>query len=881
LLTVRGWDTSRPPRGHLLRKQEYRQYPLLSDALAHRSKTGHERGYPDFLVVERESVEPLLVIEAKAHDAELPKALHDANFYAEAFFERGYHPLSVGVAGTGESEISVAVSKWAQKDWKRICYRNKPIQWIPTLEESHRLLHDDHLFALDPEVPSPDVLANCADQINRILRECRIKDEFRPAVLAAFMLGLSRAEGKINPHPEYVLQNINSACTRAFEGSGKFEIAGTLKLPEENDKLAQQAAQICYILRLLNVTTLTSAHDYLGQLYEEFFRFTGGNTIGQYFTPRHVAKFMTELCEVSKSDLVLDPTCGTGGFLIAALYRMIEGTRPTKRELASLVKTHLMGFESEPITAALCVANMILRGDGATGVRKDDCFTSAEYPVNKMTVVLGNPPFPHKKTDDPPDKFVDRSLEALAPRGRLAMIVPSSLLSKREYATWRQRVLKGNTLRAVIKLPDELFQPFASSYADILVLEKGIPHRRNAKVFFCYIDDDGYKIKKRVRIRRSDGKMPIALEAFRNSSDVPGICSLSSLPLIDQGGPWGPGGHVAVVSHTFDELSDEIGTVVRNQVAFQVQFADSLARSREAIEDGRLAVVSYRDLASRRRPVRGTAPNSLGALFDIYYGQRELHSKEHLAEGNGMVISSKGTDNGCYGFFGLKTLLEPPFVAVPSSGSIGEASVQLFPCGITDDCLVLIPKAGTEVEELWTVAAKLRKERWRFHYGYKLTPDRIRNFTIPRSAEMNASIRAVIESIMPSARQLVSAMARMRETARGSTGVDGRFVSLAKRWRSETRLVNNVSRRTKHPAYQEIIAMGERAVPLILRDLAENGPSDWFVAITAITGENPITEEMAGDMTLMTEAWLRWGTAMGYLKDYRLRTKRASQTSEQ
>ena len=134
-----------------------------------------------------------------------------------------------------------------------------------------------------------------------------------------------------------------------------------------------------------------------GQLYETFFWFTGGNTIGQYFTPRHIARFMADLCEVSSKDKVLDPACGTGGFLIAPLYKMIGDTNPTRKELAALVRKHLVGFETEPVTAALCVANMILRGDGATGIVKGDCFTSDQYPVGRMTVVLGNPPFPHAR----------------------------------------------------------------------------------------------------------------------------------------------------------------------------------------------------------------------------------------------------------------------------------------------------------------------------------------------------------------------------------------------------------------------------------------------------------------------------------------------------
>lgn len=92
-----------------------------------------------------------------------------------------------------------------------------------------------------------------------------------------------------------------------------------------------------------------------------------------------------------------------------------------------------------------------------------------------------------------------------------------------------------------------------------------------------------------------------------------------------------------------------------------------------------------------------------------------------------------------------------------------------------------------------------------------------------------------------------------------------KFETLALNWKSETKLFSNVTKKAMHPAYQQIIGMGPAAVPCILRDLAEHGPNDWFWALTAITGENPISQEIAGNMKAMTEAWLQWGTAAGYL----------------
>ena len=143
---------------------------------------------------------------------------------------------------------------------------------------------------------------------------------------------------------------------------------------------------------------LTAEHDYLGQLYETFFRYTGGNTIGQYFTPRHVAEMMTDMVEVGPSNVVLDCACGTGGFLIAAMNRILAVKKLSRSQLGALVKKKLVGIDKEPVAAALCVANMILRGDGTTGVGTGRTVSTwPEFPVGKATVALLNPPFPHKR----------------------------------------------------------------------------------------------------------------------------------------------------------------------------------------------------------------------------------------------------------------------------------------------------------------------------------------------------------------------------------------------------------------------------------------------------------------------------------------------------
>lgn len=862
LLKVRGWENARPPKGNVLWKQEYRDHAHLKSALTQSSKTGSGPGYPEFIVVDRQTLHPLLVCETKAEAKMIEVATAEAEAYADALVECGYNTLAVGVAGSDESDIVVHVSKHASTGWKTVKYRKQPIGWIPTPEETRNLLQAADLFDLEPAIPPAEILAERADLINRVLRECDISDPLRPAVIAAFMLALWASKGDIRTHEEVVLCDINSACRKAFETAGKYEISQSLVVPESNFKLAARAPEIIKTLRLLNVPTLTAAHDYLGQLYETFFRYTGKNTIGQIFTPRHITSFMVELCDISDQDLIVDPTCGTGGFLIASLYKMIGQKDLQPKQIRKLVEKRLLGFETEPITAALCVANMILRGDGTTAVVKDDCFTSDAYPIDAATVVLGNPPFPHKATDDPPEKFIDRGLEALRSRGVLAMVVPSSLLVKNEKAPWRKRILQKNSLRAVITLPSELFQPYAASTTAIIVIEKGVPHKPDTRTFFCHISNDGLRLKKGVRVPQPGSQLPDAIAAFRAAKSVPGLCRFACLVGSTEGKEWSSGRYVEAAGHSFEDLTTELEFLFRDYSAFHARYATQLNDFSDALANGKLSPRPYRDITGR--PAHCSAvSNSVGALFDIYYGDRALHSKELLVAGESLIISSKGVDNGCYGFFDYANLIDAPFVTVPSTGSIGEASVQTWPCGVTDDNLLLIPKEGTASEDLWIAAATIRLERWRFNYGRKITPARICDFVLSRDNRLRSFVSKWIKgAIGPVARELVRSLSG-GEAPHWATASEERFRYLVETWKAETGHISNISKKCVHPAYQEIIGMGEGVIPFVLRDL-KTTRADWFWALTAITGQNPIPESDEGKVAKMAEAWLLWGRAKGY-----------------
>lgn len=718
----------------MLYQNEYRAFSHLAEALAASSKTGAGPGIPEALLLERTNDSPRAVIETKSSVDDIDSAIGDAQDYGDALHDHGWNTLAIGLAGTSGEAFKLRVSKRVGSNWLPITYDGNPISWIPTRIDLDRIVVPSGSTEIRPSIPPLNVLASRADEINRLLREARIKDEFRPVAVAAIMLGLWNSRGEIRRDSRYILRDINESCRDTFVRAGRGDLARTLCVDEANDKLRDKARRIATILERLNVTVLTAEHDYLGYLYEAFFRYTGGNTIGQYFTPRHITRLMADACEVTRNDVVLDPACGTGGFLIACMDRIARIHDISRPRMVSIVQRHLIGFEDEPVTAALCIANMILRGDGSTGVHRADVFRSEHYPDARATVVLMNPPFPHKRTDTPIEQFVERALQGLKDRGKCAVILKASLLAKKDKGRWRASVLERHSLLAVCQFPDELFQPFASANTAFALIEKGVPHGASRKTVFVRLQHDGLVLKKGTRVERATEPNQISdvIDAILNHTETPGF---SGTALLKGQAEWTPGAYIDSAKADDAELQRNIDVLLRRLAAFYARYAGEVVEQRRAVGRGEMTVRPYRTMVSeaRLRNAQRTAsqPGTIGGSFEILYGMKELHSREGIGPGRALVISPTEAYNGCYGWLDYPQLIEPPFVTVAQTGSIGEAFVQCEPCAVNDDCLILLPRETASLAEFVLAASCLHSERWRFTYGRKLTPGRIADFPLP------------------------------------------------------------------------------------------------------------------------------------------------------
>jgi len=487
-------------------------------------------------------------------------------------------------------------------------------------------------------------------------------------------------------NPSVVLEQINTNAKRALTSAQKSNLSQSLRVDSENRALADRAWEIIDILKKLNIRSFLQEHDYLGQLYETFFRYTGGNTIGQYFTPRHIIDMMCELVAVSPKDVVFDPACGTGGFLIGALRRMIRLQNLSYENAISKVRKNIFGIESEPSTAALCITNMILRGDGKSGIIRANCFARRNYPSIQTDVALLNPPFPHKKkTDTPTTDFIDRAMLNLRNKGLVASIVPYSLLVK--VGEWHRRILRNNKLLFVATLPPDLFDPYATFNTAIIVLQKGIRHG-NSRVLFARLWNDGYKLKKKFRVSQDGSQINEILEAFEHKTSKPELTVHE--PISTETREWSPEAFIRSAPRNDVEFIVGLEGHIRRTAAFYITEGHRLLRPSK--DTGTISVPRVFSRKSSLSLV-GVTMGSFN-VSDYFYiklgGKDEI---EDLADdGTTPIVSTSEFNNGVTAWKRARFTYPPSVITVATDGSTCSSFVQEFPFYAFYKVAILRPK---------------------------------------------------------------------------------------------------------------------------------------------------------------------------------------------
>ena len=251
----------------------------------------------------------------------------------------------------------------------------------------------------------------------------------------------------------------------------------------------------------------------LGDAFEYLLSVLGSQgDAGQFRTPRHIIDFIVAIVDPKKDETVLDPACGTAGFLISSYQHILAANadangRPalTPDERARLV-SNFKGYDISPDMVRLSLVNMYLHGFAAPSIDEYDTLTSEDKWNEYADVILANPPFmspkggirPHNRFSVPARRsevlFVDYMAEHLTANGRAGIIVPEGVIFQSQRAhTQLRKMLVEDYLVAVVSLPAGVFQPYSGVKTSILILDKTLARRADHIAFFK-VENDGYDL---------------------------------------------------------------------------------------------------------------------------------------------------------------------------------------------------------------------------------------------------------------------------------------------------------------------------------------------------------------------------------------------------
>jgi len=276
-------------------------------------------------------------------------------------------------------------------------------------------------------------------------------------------------------------------------------------------------------------------NDLRGDLYEYMIsKLQTAGRIGQFRTPRHIINMMVELMEPQITDIIIDPACGTGGFLIYSGQYIREHNKE-KLRLDKKAREHYQnkmftGYDTDQTMLRITAMNTVLHGMENADIRFNDSLSKDNTDEEKYTMVLANPPFKGSLDSDAvaPNLtsvtstkktellFLALFLRILDAGGKCACIVPDGVLfgSSKAHKDIRRVLVEKNQLRAVISMPSGVFKPYAGVSTAVLVFTKTGTGGTD-KVWFYDMKADGFSLDdKRAEIKEND--IPDIVARFHN-----------------------------------------------------------------------------------------------------------------------------------------------------------------------------------------------------------------------------------------------------------------------------------------------------------------------------------------------------------------------------
>lgn len=431
----------------------------------------------------------------------------------------------------------------------------------------------------DVEKTTEQILKDAAELHEYLRTYGSLKDQDKPLVVSGILLALDdkffKVEDLLGDDTTTDGQLIYDAIQRRLKASNvgpdakrdklmsEFAIIRTsARLNEVDSKLGKTPLKFYteYLKKNVfdSIKYQSTSEDFIGRFYGEFMSYSGGDgqTLGIILTPRHICDLFCELLDVKPEDIVLDPCCGTAGFLVAAMHHMLAKAGEDQVKRKSIKKKQLHGYELQSNMFAIAATNMILRDDGNSNIKCEDFLRQnpAQVQQKGATVGMMNPPYSQGKKTDPSQyelSFVEHLLDSMTVGARVAVIVPQSSMTgkTKDEQNFKASIMKRHTLEGVITCNTNTFYGVGTNPV-IAVFTAHEPHDKGHVCKFIDFREDGYEVRPHVGLVEGDSakdRRQHLLDVWNDKVEAPSrFCVKSAAEVEDE---W---------LHSFYYFNDEI-----------------------------------------------------------------------------------------------------------------------------------------------------------------------------------------------------------------------------------------------------------------------------------------------------------------------------------
>lgn len=543
----------------------------IQDLLKGKSKSGGKgNGYPEFIISFPSNTNYLIVIECKAevwqheskkHDKAKEYAVDGVLHYAKAL-SVGYNVVAIAVSGQTETELTVSHFYWkkGEKTWSQT-------------NDSKLLTIDDYLQIFEDQFFISDFytrdIASKARDLNEEFQAYTIPEYKRCTMVSAMLLALINMDFKqkyseiktTKKLGRFLLSAINTVfdeesdivrsktiILREFENVLNEPLFVQKTIKHKNKKTEDSTLEVTkyfisylemYVYPLVEHSSI--GYDVLGRFYVEFIRYAGSEQkSGLVLTPTHITELFCDLADIRLSDIVYDPCCGTGGFLVAAMQRLFKLAGGYKKKREHIRKKQLCGCELRSDMFTYACSSMRFRGDGKSNLYNGSCFNNAQNIADnhKPTVAFLNPPYDVGNARQM--EFIEHALDVIDEKadGRVVAIVQMScaIRNDKDLKTVKKRILRKHHLKAVLSMPNDLFYP-VGVVTCIMIFEAN-KSNKGKKTWFGYFKDDGFE--KRKHLGRIDARNRYTeikkkwLDAYNSQDEIVGLSVKREVTIEDE-----------------------------------------------------------------------------------------------------------------------------------------------------------------------------------------------------------------------------------------------------------------------------------------------------------------------------------------------------------